>query len=135
MKGEPSANAIPESVFASTGDAFKSVALELGSDVTFVIGVALEGGDVVTVNFNGITTTYAQEDLVADENGVYTIRIEGVFATAYAEVLTAEVNGNTLTYSVNSYINEKQDDDDSALAALVAALNNYGASAVAYKNA
>lgn len=131
----PSANAIPESVFASTGDAFKSVALELGSDVTFVIGVALEGGDVVTVKFNGITTTYAQEDLVADENGIYTIKVANVFATDYADVLTAEVNGNTLTYSVNSYINEKQDDDDSALAALVTALNNYGASAVAYKNA
>ncbi len=131
----PSTNAIPESVFASTGDAFKSVALELGSDVTFIIDVELEGGDVVTVNFNGITTTYAQEDLVADENGVYTIRIEGVFATAYAEVLTAEVNGNTLTYSVNSYINEKANDESANLAALVAALNNYGASAAAYKNA
>ena len=131
----PSTNAIPESVFASTGDAFKSVALELGSDVTFVIGVALEGGDVVTVNFNGITTTYAQEDLVADENGVYTIKVAGVFATAYAEVLTAEVNGNTLTYSVNSYINEKANDENANLAALVAALNNYGASAAAYKNA
>ena len=131
----PSTNAIPESVFASTGDAFKSVALELGSDVTFIICVELEGGDVVTVNFNGITTTYAQENLVADENGVYTIKVAGVFATAYAEVLTAEVNGNTLTYSVNSYINEKANDENANLAALVAALNNYGASAAAYKNA
>ena len=130
----PSTNAIPESVFAVTGEAFKSVALELGSDVTFVIGVELEGGDVVTVNFNGKTTTYAQEDLVADENGVYTIKVAGVFATAYAEVLTAEVNGNTLTYSVNSYINEKANDENANLAALVAALNNYGASAAAYKN-
>lgn len=131
----PSTNAIPESVFATTGDAFKSVALELGSDITVVIGVELEGGDVVIVNFNGITTTYAQEDLVADENGIYTIKFANVYATDYAEVITAEVNGNTLTYSVNSYINEKANDENANLAALVAALNNYGVSAAAYKNA
>ena len=127
--------AIPESNYAVTGDVFKSVALELGSDITVVIKVALEGGNVVTVNFNGTNTTYAQEDLTADENGYYTIKFEGIYATDYAEVITAEVNGNTLTYSVNSYINEKANDENANLAALVKALNNYGASAVAYKNA
>ena len=128
--------AIPESNYAATGDVFKSVALELGSDITVVIKVALEAGDVVTVNFNGTTTTYAQADLTADADGYYTIKFTNIKATAYGMPIVAEVNGNTLTYSVNSYINEKANDANANLAALVKALNNYGMSAIAYqKNA
>jgi len=126
--------AIPESNFAATGDVFKSVALELGSDITVVIKVALEGGDVVTVNFNGTTTTYAQADLTADADGYYTIKFANIKATAYGMPIVAEVNGNTLTYSVNSYISEKANDENANLAALVKALNNYGMSAIAYQN-
>ena len=40
--------------------------------------------------------------------------------------------GNTLTYSVNAYVQSKQNDSNAALQALVKALYNYGASAAAF---
>jgi hypothetical protein len=131
----PSVNAIPESVFTAEGDAFKSIGLELGSDITVALNVALKEGDVVNVYYNDRCTSFAEADLEADENGIYTVRFADVYASDYAATITVELNGNILKYSVNSYINEMANSENANLAALVAALNNYGASAAAYKNA
>ena len=62
----------------------------------------------------------------------------GINADDFAKTVTASFVksgagvGNTVSYSVNAYIQAKQNDSNTALANLVKALYNYGASAAAY---
>lgn len=86
-----------------------------------------------------VRATYNVSDLVADaDTGYYTVYFRGILATEYDETVTAEFYygdtqvGQGVTYSVNSYVYSKQGDSATALAELVKATYNYGASAEAY---
>ena len=65
---------------------------------------------------------------------------DGVMATEFDSEVTAifklngEAIGQTLTYSVNSYVYYMQDNANETLSELVKAIYNYGRSAVAYGN-
>ena len=92
----------------------------------------------VTVSVNGRSQTFTE--FTAIGGGVYGISFTGIQADELAQPVTASFArsgaaiGNTLTYSVNAYVQSKQNDSNAALQALVRALYNYGASAEAYEN-
>lgn len=95
-------------------------------------------GLTVNVAVNGREQCF--ETFEAVGNGIYEVSFTGVSAEEFGATVTAsfERNGNQigceLTYSVNAYVQSKQNDAETAnLAALVRALYNYGASAAAYK--
>ena len=90
----------------------------------------------VTVSVNGRSQTFTE--FTAIGGGVYGISFTGIQADELAQPVTASFArsgaaiGNTLTYSVNAYVQSKQNDSNAALQALVKALYNYGASAAAF---
>ena len=90
----------------------------------------------VTVSVNGRSDTFTS--FTAIGGGIYEVSFTGIEANEFAENVTASFArngatvGNTLTYSVNAYVQSKQADSNAALQALVKALYNYGASAAAY---
>ena len=90
----------------------------------------------VTVSVNGRSQTFTE--FTAIGGGVYGISFTGIQADELAQPVTASFArsgaaiGNTLTYSVNAYVQSKQNDSNAALQALVRALYNYGASAAVY---
>lgn len=90
----------------------------------------------VTVSVNGRSQTFTSFTAVG--GGIYEVSFTGIEADEFAENVTASFArngapvGNTLTYSVNAYVQSKQADGSAALQALVKALYNYGASAAAF---
>ena len=97
-------------------------------------------GLTVTVAINGRTQTFTESDFAPVEGkaNTYEISFKGIKATEFASDVTASFArndatvGNTVSYSVNTYVCAKQADGNTALANLVKALYNYGASAAAY---
>ena len=97
-------------------------------------------GLTVKVTVNGREQIFTAADFapVDGKENTYRITFRGIKATEFADAVTAEFLkdgkplGNTLSYTVNTYICAKQDCGDAVLEALVKALCNYGASAVAY---
>ena len=93
---------------------------------------------VLKVTVNGRTTEYTESDFLTDKNGKSYVYFRGILATEYGDVVTASFFkgdtqvGQTVTYSVNSYVYSMQNSSDAALKALVQATYNYGASASAY---
>lgn len=85
------------------------------------------------------TETFTEFHAVPGLDNVFEISFEGIKATEFDSSVTAKFFrdggqvGSTLSYSVNTYVCAKQNDTDTALAALVKALYNYGTSAVSYK--
>ena len=108
--------------------------------MTFRFYAASIEGLTVTVAINGRTETFTASDFVAVEGkaNYYEISFKGIKASEFASNVTASFArggaavGNTVSYSVNAYVQSKQADSDANLAALVKALYNYGASANAY---
>ncbi|MBQ6430932.1 MAG: endonuclease [Oscillospiraceae bacterium] len=90
----------------------------------------------VYVTLGNRTETYTTFTSVG--NGVYEISFTGISAEQFGSAATAvferdsEEVGNELSYSVNAYIQSKQNDSSANLKALVKALYNYGVSAAAY---
>ena len=90
----------------------------------------------VTVSVNGRSQTFTSFTSV--DGGIYELSFTHIQADELAENVTASLArsdspvGNTLTYSVNAYVQSKQADTTETIAALVQALYNYGASAAAY---
>ena len=86
----------------------------------------------------GRTETLTEFALAAGETDVYEIVLSDLSAETYGKTVTAVFErddaqvGNALTYSVNAYVQAKQNDGNAALAVLVRALYCYGASAAAY---
>ena len=84
------------------------------------------------------TETLTEFALAAGETDVYEIVLSDLSAETYGKTVTAVFErddaqvGNALTYSVNAYVQAKQNDGNAALAVLVRALYCYGASAAAY---
>ena len=85
-----------------------------------------------------ILGVYNVNELEADEDGVYRIYYRGVYAKEFDDIIEAyflnkeEQIGNTLQYSVNTYIYKKQEATDEALVSIVKAIYNYGASTKSY---
>ena len=97
----------------------------------------IEGLSVV-LEINGRTETLTDFTAASGEENLYQINFHGILATEFDLPVRASFYrsgaqvGNTLSYSVNTYICSKQDDCDADLAALVRALYNYGATANTY---
>lgn len=93
-------------------------------------------GLTVNVTINGRTQSFTASDFTAVEGktDIYEISFTGIKASEFSDAVTASFSngGNTVSYSVNSYVCAKQADSDANLAALVKALYNYGAAAEAY---
>lgn len=127
--------------FEGTADAniyWISASLTLTHSVamTFRFRANSTSGLTVNVTLDGQTT--AITNFVSVGNGVYEASFNGINADDFAKTVTAtferneEQVGNELSYSVNAYIQSKQNDSNTNLANLVKALYNYGASAAAY---
>lgn len=118
---------------------YSSARLELKSDMTVMLGITVADPTPYTfeVTTNGKTTVYTSEDLVWD-SGRYYLSFKGVWATQYDDVITAVVKkdgvqvGQTLQYSVYTYIQKNQNTTDAKLCALLQAIYNYGESAKMY---
>jgi hypothetical protein len=99
----------------------------------------LEGLEV-RVTKNGVTTTYSAADFIDEGSDTYRINIRGIHFSQFDTEITArfyrngEQIGQTLTYSVNTYIYRNQDTSNAALRELLRATYVYGESAKAYKN-
>ena len=108
--------------------------------MTFRFYAASTSGLQVKVTLNGTATTFSVSDFTAvdGKENTYEITLTGISAEDLDETVTAAIEryyspiGNTLSYSVNTYIQSKQADSNENLAALVKALYNYGASVKAY---
>jgi hypothetical protein len=92
------------------------------------------------VTKNGVTTTYSAADFIDEGSDTYRINIRGIHFSQFDTEITArfyrngEQIGQTLTYSVNTYIYRNQDTSNAALRELLRATYVYGESAKAYKN-
>ena len=132
-----------------TGTAVESpcwtgASLTLTDDVAMVFRFASPNktGLSVKVTYNGKTTTFSGTSItaVSGMSGVYEVNLTGIKATDFGQTVTAKFYkssaqvGDTLGYSVNTYVCAKQNDSSTALKNLVRALYNYGASAAAYEN-
>ncbi len=82
--------------------------------------------------------TYDVSELEQNSNGHYTVILSDIIATEYDSTVTGIFlrngvqTGETLTYSVNSYVYTAQNSNDAALAKIVRATYNYGRSAIEY---
>jgi len=120
-----------------------SAGLILGSKVAMRFTFTAESVDGLTVNIslNGREETFNAEDFVSAGNGKYYIDFHGIEANEFDAPVTAAFScdstplGRSLTYTVNAYICGTQNCENTALRALVRALYNYGASALAYSTA
>ena len=121
---------------------WNSVGLTLSNSVAMNFTFYAESveGLSVEVAINGRTETYTDFTAVGGKANTYRVNFTDITATEFGEDVTATFLrggaqiGDSLTYSVNTYICAKQADSDPALAALVKALYNYGVSAKAYAN-
>ena len=120
---------------------FVGVGVNLANEVNFYITVktAYTEGVTVKISINGRETAYDISTLKADKDGKYRINFNGVMAHEFDDAIVAsfylngEEVGNTLTYSINSYVADTNTAVDTTLAKIVKAAYNYGASAKAYK--
>lgn len=114
-----------------------TMSVRFGFKVNLTENTNLEDLKVV-ISINGRTTVYNVNELEADEDGVYRIYYRGVYAKEFDDIIEAyflnkeEQIGNTLQYSVNTYIYKKQEATDEALVSIVKAIYNYGASTKSY---
>ena len=121
--------------------AFTTVGLKLTGDVNmyFVFNAIETEGLTLKVSINGRETLYNVSELTPEQDGSYKVYFNKIMAHETDDVVTAsfllngEEIGNSLTYSVNSYIAAAYESSNVKLASLVKALANYGASAKAYK--
>ena len=120
---------------------WSSIGLYLDNDMTVRLTFKAESVEGLTVEIkvgDEITVVNADE-FIGDGKGNYRIYFDGVMATEFDTEITAsfklngEAIGQTLTYSVNSYVYYMQESSDETLCDLVKAIYNYGKSAVAYK--
>ena len=93
--------------------------------------------DSVTVTIDGKTYTKESFSLVEGTENTYIIYTDGINATEFDKVFDVRlvVNGEEvqkLEYSVNSYVESKQDDPE--IGALVRALYNYGKASELYRD-
>lgn len=121
--------------------AIYSVGLKLTGEVNmyFTFNAANTDGLTAKITINGRETVYDISSLSPEANGTYKIYFDKIMAYEVDDTVTlsflhngTEI-GNTVTYSVNSYVAAANTSASTALAELVKALSNYGASAKAYR--
>ena len=137
---------VTETKLARTGEEdaeikWVSASLQCGSQMAMVFTFTTTVPEVTTVEvtINGRTSVYTIPESRVNSNGTYSTTFTGISATEFDDTVTAVFKkdgvqvGQTLTYSVNSYVYSMQDNDTVPyLADLVKAIYNYGASARAY---
>ncbi|MBQ3356186.1 MAG: hypothetical protein IJG45_03640 [Oscillospiraceae bacterium] len=115
--------------------------LECGSrmNMYFTLSTTAGAATSVRLTINGRTKVYNYADMVTSDPNVCKVTFRGISASEYGDVVTAVLLNNgtqvgqTLTYSVNSYVYSMQNDETVAnLSRLVQAIYNYGASAKNY---
>ena len=96
----------------------------------------------VKITMNGAETIKDADDFVATGNSnEYYLYFDSIYAYEYGTTITFtfvkgnETVGQTLTYSVNTYLDAKKASTDNALVSLLKAINNYGNAALAYVSA
>ena len=117
-----------------------TLVLDNAINVRFDLKAVDAAATVAKITYGGKTYEYNVSDLEArtDKNNRYYLYFEGVTAGGLDELIICELYqddtrvGDTMTYSVNSYVYEKQADSNAALQELVQALYNYGESTKAY---
>ena len=94
----------------------------------------------ITMNGTEIMTNAADFVATGNENEYY-VYFDNIYAYEYGEAITFTfVNGNesvgqTLNYSVNTYLDAKKTSKDTNLVSLLRAINNYGNAALTYESA
>ncbi|MBE6557720.1 MAG: hypothetical protein E7661_01735 [Ruminococcaceae bacterium] len=120
---------------------YASATLELSSEMTLLLGItATKDISLYTfeVAINGRTTIYTFEDLTY-KNGKYYLSFCGIKATEFNDVVSAVIKkdgeqiGQTVNYSVYTYIQKHQNTENEELRELLKAIYNYGESALIYK--
>ena len=122
---------------------WKNVSLVIGNKVK--IRARLTATDVSNLTVKATINGEEQEvDIIAtSENGVYMIDFSDIRAYEYDETVTfkfyegTQQVGETLSYSVNTYLNAKRDYSGAKaeeLKALLLAIHNYGTEAKAYQS-
>lgn len=114
--------------------------LSLTNSIAMIFRFYAESVDGLTVKvtINGRTQTFTQFTAVEGRANVYEVSFAGISAEEFGDTATASFERNnvpvshTASYSVNAYIQSKQNSDDTNLKALVKALYNYGAAAKIY---
>ena len=92
----------------------------------------------VTITINGRSQTFTEFTSIGGD--IYEVSFTGISAEEFADTVTASFSrndaqiGNTVSYSVNSYVQSKMNSEDDNLAYLVMSLYSFGASAAAYAN-
>ena len=92
----------------------------------------------VKISIGNRAETYNVSDLEKDSNGYYILYFRNILATEFDSTVTAVFLrngvqvGQTMTYSVNSYVYTAQNSSNTLLANLMQATYNYGASAYEY---
>ena len=103
-----------------------------------------EEGDVVLVlvrDGNGKVIKVVQPADLVRQGSNYIVKFEDLTAAQMSDTIyltiynMGTVISDTLSYSIESYAYAKQNDSDTALAALVKAMMNYGDSAKAFSEA
>ena len=137
---------VTETKLARTGEAdpdigWNAASLRCGSQMamTFTFFTNEPETTTVEVTINGRKEVFDTSKAVSNGDGTYTAVFTGIAATEFDDTVTAILKkdgvqiGQTLTYSVNSYVYSKQNDTAvENLAALVKAVYNYGCSAKTY---
>lgn len=135
-----------ETKLARTGEVdenvgWNSASLQCGSKMamTFSFHTNEPLKTTVEVTINGRTEVFDIPENMVTASGNYTTVFTGISATEFDDTVTAVIKvdgvqvGQTLTYSVNSYVYSMQNNTSvENLAALVRAIYNYGASAKDY---
>ena len=118
---------------------WKSAALRYENAMAMKFMFKADSDLVLKITVGGTErAVYNVSELKANSDGYYTVYFRGILATEYDDVVTASFYrdgvqvGQSVTYSVNSYVYSKQLGDDTALAELVKATFNYGRAAKYY---
>lgn len=124
-----------------SGVAWSSVGLTLNDSVAMNFCFYADSLEALTarVILNGRWKNYSVEDFTSLGNNLYELTFDGIKVDEFDKIATCRlirgnvVTGTIISYTVNTYIQAKQNDSNAALQALVRALYNYGVSAKAYE--
>ena len=129
--------------FAGTADAktyWISTGLTLTNSVAmnFRFYAASTDNLSVTVSINGRRQTFTEFTSIGGD--IYEVSFTGISAEEFADTVTASFKrngntvGNTVSYSVNTYVQSMQNSTNTNLADLVKALYNYGRAVEAFSD-
>lgn len=118
---------------------YSGVTIVLGNKVKLRLTVKTDDPSAFTytVKARGAEKVYTADDLVKVSEGTYYLYFDGLKATCFNDTVTASIQrdgktiGQTVTYSVNTYILNNQDVKDQSLREMLEAVYNYGCSAAA----